>query len=306
MTEANRSSRPQRSEDAISLRRGNAAKRRRLLCLLLVACTGCAQLLGLDNTKFDYKDAHVDAPSVCDGAPACTSTTGRSVCGQLIDTGANAGVALRVASPTGAACTGTEGPCALAVYGQIASDFYAGSSTQVAGTIDDCGRFVVPDLDATAANVAVVVTGAANATSAALVLARPTSPGTDTGVLVYAVTTATQTAWATELSSGSPPDLSSGYLVTQSDTSGALAGEQVWVNGGPVGGPPSQPWSAYFVDKPFGMLDATQQMTGTGGSSLVVPQTGSFMLGGARTGKTCKQITVQPVANVLIHVDLSC
>ncbi|MGE5181384.1 MAG: hypothetical protein ACM31C_04960 [Acidobacteriota bacterium] len=277
------------------------------MMVLLVACTGCAQLLGLDSTKFDYKDAMVDAPSVCDGAPACTSTTGRSVCGIVIDTGANAGTPLRVASPTGGACTTADGPCALTVYGQTKADFFAGASTQVAGTIDDCGRFVVPDLDANAADVAVVLAAASNVTTATLVLERPTSPGTDTNVLAYAVATTTAASWGSQLSPASPPTISSGYLVTQADAAGApLAGESVWVNGGPVAGPPTVPWSAYFTDRPFGALDPAQTMTAAGGTSLVLPATGSFMLGGARTGKTCKQITVQLVTDVLIHVTLSC
>ncbi len=277
------------------------------LALVLVACTGCAQLLGLDNTKFDYKDAMVDAPSVCDGAPACTSTTGRSVCGIVIGTGANAGTPLRVASPTGGACTTADGPCALTVYGQTKANFFAGAATQVAGTIDDCGRFVVPDLDPTAADVAVVLTAASNVKTATLVLGRPTEAGTDTNVLAYAVASTTATSWGMQLSPSSPPTISSGYLVTQADAAGApLAGEEVWVNGGPVAGPPTVPWSAYFTDKAFGTLAPGQTATAAGGTSLVVPATGSFMLGGARTGKTCKQITVQLVSDVLIHVTLSC
>ncbi len=277
------------------------------LAALLLACTGCAQLLGLDSTKFDYKDAMVDAPSVCDGAPACTSTTGRSLCGIVIDTGTNAGAPLRVASPTGGACTNAEGPCALTVYGQTKADLFAGAATHVAGTIDDCGRFVVPDLDASAADVAVVLTAASNATSATLVLGRPTTPGTDTNVLAYSVAMTTVAAWGTQLSSASPPAITAGYLVTQADAAGApLAGEEVWVNGGPVAGPPTVPWSAYFTDKPFGTLDPAQKTTGAGGTSLVSPASGAFMLGGARTGKTCKQISVQVVTGVLIHVTLSC
>jgi hypothetical protein len=290
------------------------------LALVLVACTGCAQLLGLDSTKFDFKDAMVDAPSVCDGAPACVANTGRSVCGQLVDTGANGGALLRVASPTGTACSSTEGPCALAVYGQTKTAFFASSATRVAGTIDDCGRFVVPDLDATAADVAVVFTATTNVTTATLVLGRPTmtgtdtgvigygvttaTVGTDTGVIGYGVTTATEADWGSQLST----TISAGYLVTQVDTTGAPAvGFVDWVMGGPVVGPPVPPWDAYFSGgKAFGAFDPQQRMTDASGTSLVVPPTGSFMLGGARTGRTCKQIGLQLVPNALVHVALSC
>lgn len=274
---------------------------------LLVASTGCAQLLGLDDTKFLYKDGAVDAPSVCDGAPACVSTTGRSVCGQLFGTGAQAGELLRAATPTGTACMpgSTDGPCALSVYGQSEASFFAGTSTdRVAGTVDDCGRFVVPDLDVTAADVAVVFNGPNFVTNASLVLGRMTVAGEDKNVPAFAAVTTTLTDWGTQLST----TVSDGYLVTEADASGPLATEEVWVSGGPVPGPPNPPWSAYFSGgKPFGTLDPNAKMTDASGSSLVVPAASApFMLGGKRTGHTCMQVSVQPVAGALIHITLSC
>ncbi len=270
-----------------------------------LACAGCSQILGLQNTKFDFKDAMVDAPSVCDGAPACTSTTGRSACGYLVDTGANAGTALHVASPTGAACSGTSGPCAFTVYGQSEADFFGGAGTgQFPGTIDDCGRFVVQDLPATAANVAIVFTSSDAQVTALLVLDRATTPGTDTGLVAYPVTAATQTTWGTQLSTM----LGGGYLVLLADAMKVpQASEVVWVDGGPIQGPPTTPWSAYFSgDKPFGTLDPSLRETGESGAAMVVPQNSSFMLGGAKTGRTCKQIAVQTVGGALIEVTLSC
>ena len=71
------------------------------LWIALACTTGCAQLLGLEATKFDQKDAMTDGASVCDGAPMCVSTTGRSVCGVLFDTGVMAGLPVRAPSFTG-------------------------------------------------------------------------------------------------------------------------------------------------------------------------------------------------------------
>jgi hypothetical protein len=273
---------------------------------VLLLATGCKQVLGLDDTKFAFMDAAVDAPSVCDGAPACTSSTGRSVCGQLYQTGASGGQLLRVSAPTGAACTSTGGPCAFTVYGQAATSFYAGTATdRVNGTIDDCGRFVVPDLPATAADVAVVFDATGFTTSASLVIGRMTSPGDDRGVPAFPVATTTLAGWGTETST----TVSYGYLVTQADAMGVpQATEEVWVNGGTVAGPPNPPWSAYFSGgQAFDTASTSATMTDASGTSLVVPAaTGSFSLGGKRTGKTCTQVMVQPVAGALIHVNLSC
>jgi hypothetical protein len=273
--------------------------------LVLVGCAGCSQLLGLQDTKFDFKDAMIDAPSVCDGAPACSSTTGRSACGYLVDTGANSGIALHVASPTGGACSGSsEGPCALSVYGQSEADFFAGAATQVQGTIDDCGRFVVPDLPTSAANVAIVFSGADNVTTALLVLDRPAMPGTDTGLVAYPVSTATEAAWSTQLST----TVGGGYLVLFARGTVPQATEVAWVGGGPIMGPPRPPpWAAYFGgDTPFGMLDPSATQSEDSGTALVVAPAGSFMLGGAKFGATCKQIAVQTVGAALVQVSLSC
>src|SRR5207248_2344030 len=155
------------------------------------------------------------------------------------------------------------------------------------------------------ADVAVVFIGASFATSASLVLGRATTPGVDKDVPAFPVTTTTLTDWGTQVAT----TVSNGYLVTQADSAGMpQATEEVWDNGGPVPGPPNPPWSAYFTGgKPFGALDSSVKMTDASGTSLVVPAaSGSFMLGGKRTGKTCAQITVQPVVNALIHVTLGC
>jgi len=282
----------------------------RVAALAALAASGCANLLGLDSTKLDFKDAMTDAPSACDGAPACTSTTGRSVCGQLLEVGANGGLPLRGAAPTGMACAGSSlGPCAFTVYGQDEISFFASTTTgRVTGSIDDCGRFVVPDLDATQANVAVVFAASGFETSASLVLGRPTMPGTDT-VVAYGVDMASVTAWGTQLSSATPPDTTAGYLVAHVDSAGApVATDKDRLNGADLPGPPTAPWVAYFTGSTaFGALDPTATATGPSGTSLVVPAAGTVTLSSARTGKTCTPMPMlQIIPMTLIYVALSC
>jgi hypothetical protein len=288
---------------------------RRLFFLLPLA--GCAQILGLDSTKFDQKDAAADAPSSCDGAPRCTSTTGRSACGQLFSTGTAGGTPLRVASPTGMTCAelgSTEGPCALSIQGQAKTSFFAGNGLDViAGEIDDCGRFVVPDLDASAADIAVVAKGGTDfINSAALLLGRSTMPGTDTKIELPVVSTATDTAWGNQLDSANPPSLDGGYLITYVDTNGVpTTGIEIRINtgggSGPVGKPPTTPWGAYFSGTgAFGDFDATLTATQATGTAAVHPSAGSFMLGGQKTGRTCTQVSLQGVPGAVIHVLVRC
>jgi hypothetical protein len=279
------------------------------LAFVALALTGCAQLLGLDNTKFDQRDAGVDAPSVCDGAPACVSSTGRSMCGQLMQTGAMAGTPLRLPSPTGQSCASlgsTEGPCALTIYGQAMASLFANNTAdRIGGEIDDCGRFVVPDIDAAAKDVAVVVTGTDIEQSAAVLINRPTMPGTDTQQPLYVVATSTAQDWGTQIDPANPPSVTGSYLVTFETTSDMPY--TLRVGGAAVGTPPTQPWGMYFAGTaPFGMLDPALMGSQANHSALVVPPTGSIQLGGQRTGKNCGTVTVQAVANTLIHVSLSC
>ena len=277
--------------------------------LAVVLLSGCAQMLGLENTKFDQRDATVDAPSVCDGAPACIVSSGRSTCGQLMQTGADAGTPLRVASPTGQSCAmlnSSEGPCALTIFGQpMASYFAQDAASRIAGEIDDCGRFVVPDIDHNAANVAVVVTGTDIAESAAVVIGRETVIGTDVGVVLPVVTLAASTAWGMQLVPSNPPDVTSSYLVTFATMSDMPY--QLRVGGAAVGDPPTQPWGAYFSGTvPFGTLDPVLDGSQANRSALVVPPSGLVRLSGQRPGKTCVEVMVQAVPGALIHVTLSC
>jgi hypothetical protein len=281
----------------------------RIALVAVLGSSGCAQILGLDNTRFDQKDAPGDSPNVCDGAPACTSGPGRSVCGQLVDTGAAAGQALRAATPTGASCTTvtSDGPCALTVYGQPMASYFAGTTTdRVAGTIDDCGRYVVRDLNASAADVAVVFTGATIDESASVLRGRPTMAGTDT-LLAPIVRTGTVTRWAMQLSGTSPPNVTGSYLVSYVSASTPIANEELRIGGASVGNQPTIPWGAYFTGAlPYGDLDPAATKTTATGTAIVVPPNGSFMLGGFRTGANCPAVPLQAVTGALIHVTLSC
>jgi hypothetical protein len=272
---------------------------------------GCAQLLGLDNTSLAESDAAGDASTVCSGAPLCTSAAGRSVCGQLFQTGATAGSAFTVANPTGAVCAADnlEGPCALQVAGNSKVNFFNGDATaDVIGQIDDCGRFAVIDLDPTATDVAVKFTDAMASfrITATLVLGRLLEVGEDRDVPAYAVLTQTATDWATQLNPDTPPDLTTGYLVKYTNSSGvALSGEAVAVDSGSaLTNPPGTiPWAGYFAGATeFGMLDVAATVTALSGTALTVLPAGPFSLEGFRQGRRCVIPDLRSVSNTLIHV----
>lgn len=273
---------------------------------------GCAQLLGLDKTSLEQPDGNLDAASVCDGAPLCTAgTTGRSVCGQLFETGANAGQPFRIAEPTGAACgVSVDGPCALQVAGNTMEAFFNNDATaDVPGQIDDCGRFAVPDLDPLVP-VAVKFTDPANTfriSATLVVLGRPAEPGAeDRDVPAYAVLATTVADWSTSLDAMTPPDLSSAYLVKYTSSDGlALAGEAVAVdNGSALVNPPGTiPWAGYFAGSvPFGTLDTAATVTAASGTAITVMPAGPFSLEGFRQGRRCKIENLRSVSNTLIHV----
>jgi hypothetical protein len=279
---------------------------------LVSVLAGCSQLLGLDDTKFEQRDAMTDAPSVCDGAPRCTNTTGRSVCGQLFGTGTSAGQIVRAAAATGETCTtlgSSEGPCANQVYAQPLASYYAGTSAdRITGELDDCGRFVVPDLDTTVENVAIVFNGPNIVESTTLVLKRPMAAGDDRGIAAPLVGTSLPAEWATQIGGANPPTIDLAYLVTYINPSGVpIATQELRINGGVVADPPTVPWGAYFSgDSAYGSIDPAANATTTSGSAIVVPASGSFMLGGFRPGKNCTPVTVEPKQNAFIHLALSC
>jgi len=265
-----------------------------------IALTGCAELLGLDNTQLDYHDAATDG-GVCDGSPACRFTSGRSVCGQLQKAGTAPGP-LRAPVPSGMPCSGAtaQGPCALAVYGDTLAHFLVGdTSSRVAGQVDDCGRYAVPDLPAGEADVVVVASGIGFADSARLWLNRATSAGTDDQVDAFAITPSAQGSWGTQLSASNPPDVSSGFAVAFAAGTAPVAMEQVQVNGQPAGSPPGTPWAAFFKDDGFATLDPALGTTAAPGTAFIVPRSGSFDLTGTHGGTSCTQSGLQALPNML-------
>jgi hypothetical protein len=279
-----------------------------VLAAAAVPGAGCAQLLGLDSTRFEPLDAATDAPSLCDPVPlTCTFTSGRSVCGQIYETGDRAGASLRTTSPTGEMCQpgSSDGPCGLAVAALPLTSYFAGTTTgRLTGVIDDCGRYVVNDLDPTAKDVAIVVEGPGYRRTAALLLGRLTGPGTDERVEAFAVTDATVTGWAAQL--GGAPDLSSAYLIRYRSVAGApLAGEQVAKDGGSpfsnaVG---TVPWARYFAgNAAFSSIDPAATATLETGTALAVLGGGTFSVDGFRPGRRCRVLSLEQVANTLIYV----
>lgn len=264
---------------------------------------GCAQILGLDDTTLDRRDAAVDAPSVCD-MPAfpCDAATGRTLCGQLLEAGT--GNPYRVPNPTGQTCTTTEGPCNLAITGQSQATFFAGTSAdRVMGQIDDCGHFKIPDVEMTSTNVAITIAGSDVADSARLLFDLSVGSNTENGIKALVVTTARKTAWATSLAIAET-EIASGYLVRYlTETGMAVPMEEVRVSGAPVGGPVTRPWAAFFTGD-FDALDPALMKTSAAGTALIGPPSGTFKIGGFHVGATCEAVGLQDVSNTLIYVVL--
>lgn len=275
------------------------------LAAILVMTTGCAQLLGLDNTKLEQTDAAVDAPGVCDGeAAACTSSTGRSACGQFLLPG---GQPLRVAEPTGAACdaANVEGPCALQVSAVPTQGLFDGAVDGVPGVVDDCGRWAVPDIDVAQLDVAVRFSDVAGTyqPSARLIVQRDMAVGEDRGLEAFAVLKTKTEEWATQLSL-TPDATATGYLVRYTTSTGeSLAGEAVAVDSGsPLANPPGTiPWAAYFTGA-FDVLDPAAMTTSESGTAFAGMPTGPFSLEGFRQGRRCKVENLKTVSNVLIQL----
>lgn len=271
------------------------------LAVALLALGGCAKLLGLDDTSFAQLDAPVDAPGICDGAPACVSSTGRSICGVLYQTGAEGDAPLRAASPTGNPCVAgaSDGPCAFTVGALSAAELFAATGTELPGTIDDCGRFVIPDVDLAAAEVAVVFGPAAGfERTATLVRDRPATVGEDRDVAAFAVSETTSAAWGAPLG---------GYLVRYTQSGQPIAGAQVAKdNNSPLTNPPGTvPWAAYFsADAAFGALDPAATSTSANGTAFADLGAGTFSLDGFRTGSRCSIPGLQQVADTFIFVSL--
>jgi len=270
------------------------------LGVLALPLAGCASLLGLDDTQLDFHDAATDG-GVCDGTPKCQFSSGRSVCGQIDKAGTAPGP-FRTSMPSGRPCAGsTQGPCALTIAGDTLANYVAGNtSSRVTGSVDDCGRFAVPDLPASESNVVVIATGIGFVETARLVLGRPGGTGADENVAAFVITPSAAGSWGTQLSQTMPPDVSSGFAVSFLAGTSPVAMEQVDVDGSPAGAPPNPPWAAFYKDTGFETLDPTLTATGADGTAFVVPRnTTSFDLRGTHAGKSCTQTGLQAVPNVL-------
>ncbi len=275
---------------------------------IIVLLGGCAKILGLDDTTF-AEDGMV-GPATCQGAPQCTSLTGRSACGQLYGTGAEASQPLRVAEPTGMLCSAlgsTEGPCAFAVSASPVADLFAGAATPIAGAMDDCGRFTVPDIDPAIVDVALSFAAPAGfAQSATLVFAREATIGTDENLEAFVVSDATIQTWTTAMTVSAAPDVSSGYLVRYTaSTTMPVSGEQVAKDASSplMNEPGTVPWAAYFgVGAPFGLLDPASSATAAHGTAYANLGTGTFSLEGFRPGARCRVMGLQQIANTFIFV----
>jgi hypothetical protein len=264
------------------------------LALIALALTGC--------------DAGVDAPDICDTpAIACTASTGRTVCGQL--TIASTGEPYRVASPRGVPCSGTEGPCGLTIFGQPLATYFQGSTTnRIMGQTDDCGHYVIPDVDSGAMDIAVIATGANIRTSGRLVF--DATATTVDRVTTPIVLVDTVTAWAGQLGVAESA-IAQGYLVRYLDGVGApVAMEEVRVAGAAVGAPgtpPTPPWAAYVSSSgtgPFETLDKALTATTALGTVLIAAPSGTFRIGGFHVGKQCGRDGFQAVSNTFLTVVL--
>ena len=253
------------------------------------------------STKLDRKDAATDAPSVCDTpAVACNASSGRTVCGQLVSV--STGEPFRVAAPLGQPCSTTEGPCGVTVFGQPMTSFYQGvPAGRVTAQLDDCGHFAIADLDATAMDLAVAVSGPDLAASGRLLLDQTAL--VVTGIKVGLVPLTTVSAWATQLGIAES-NLATGYLVSYLTAAGdPVPMEEVRIAGAPVGGPPTVPWARYFTGV-FDTLDSTLTATGAGGTVFIAPPSGTFRIGGFHIGKQCFRDGFQAVSNTLLSVAL--
>jgi hypothetical protein len=226
----------------------------------------------------------------------------------LQGTGMFADLPVRGDDPKGVPCAmgASDAPCSLTVSGLPLASLFAGSTTgRVTGAVDDCGRYTLADLDATAADIAIVVEGTGFKRTASLVLGRVTAPGVDPETVALVVADATLAGWSAQITSGTAPDMSAGYLIQYTTSNAPLAGEVVAINGmtpfmNPVG---TVPWASYYGGgASFSALDKAATSTQMTGTAFAVLGGGTFSLEGFRVGKRCKIANLSQVASSLIFV----
>jgi hypothetical protein len=280
-------------------------------------CGGCASILGLDGTHFDQKDAAIDAANVCDGMQAVciVDDTTTTICGQILQAGASAGLALRAQQPTGQACGAggmVDGPCELTGQAFELQQFLGGGSLGAPVTIDDCGRFSVENIDTNITDIAISFAtlggGSDFVQTATLVDGLTLTPALVTANAL-AVTPADEAGWSGMLGSA---DVSTGFLATFTADMMPLPGDAATIDGdGAFTNPPGTvPWAAYFSDA-FGSFAGSAvgsaAVTQASGAAFVDAGSGSgsdgsFQLAGVRTGRRCKLPPMQQLPGTLLVV----
>ncbi len=283
---------------------------RALVCLALA---GCAQVLGLDETRFESggPDAAVDAAGPCDEVPAsCTSTSGRSLCGQLYAPG---GAPVRNADGNELQClAGGEGVCQFTVTAIAYDQYTTAAPGPIAGTIDTCGRWQINDLDPTVARAAVLFDAPNHIQTAALVDVDTTKAEAITGLRSYGVSMAQLGTWGTQVGALEGPITSTGYLIEYRTAAGARSKDvRVTYNDeGPLSNPVgTAPWAAYFDGaEEFGTLATTFDdptptvpRTDASGTALAVIET-EIDLKGVRGGARCTAADLHQVPGALIYL----
>lgn len=283
---------------------------RALVCLALA---GCAQVLGLDETRFesDGPDAAVDAAGPCDEVPAtCTSTTGRSLCGQLYLPG---GQPLRTTEDSPEPCQlGGTGPCAFSVTAINYAEYTSASPGPIAGTIDTCGRWQINDFDSTVPRAAVLFDAPGHIQTAALVDVDTTKAEAITGQRAYAVSMAQLVTWGNQVGLSESPVASTGYLIEYRTAAGARSKDVrvTYDDEGPLSNPVgTAPWAAYFDGaEEFGTLATTFDdpmptvpRTDASGTALAVIET-EIDVKGVRGGARCTAADLHQVPGALIYL----
>lgn len=287
--------------------------------LAFLALTGCAQVLGLDETVFEQggPDADVDASGPCDEIPAsCTSTAGRSLCGQLYLPG---GQPLRTTEDTPEPCQlGGAGPCQFSVSAIDYAQYTSASPGPAPGSIDTCGRWQINDFDSTVARAAVLFDAPSHIQTAALVTVDTTKAEAITGQRGYAVSMEQLVTWGGQAGLSDAPITSTGFLVSYrvgATAPGTPSSGVTYVqnNAGPPDPPNpvgTAPWAAYFEGEgPFGVITPTLTKTGPSGTALTVTDAaGAFELEGLRTtsggGARCEEQDLHQVPGALIYLTL--
>ena len=206
---------------------------------------GCAQILGLDDTK--RRDA--DGPNTCDQPLDCSSAGMRAVCGQLID--AVTEQPFQRIGATGAVCQAgeTDGPCGFAIAGAggaTEDELFNTIDTTVAATlVDDCGRFKIENL--TGERLAVIATPVAPADGTFRkvirgVLHNDLDP-TITGITVVVVPHSLVADWETQSSGASIPE---GLLLQFRNGTSRIRNAVAKINTTEVPLPPASPFALYF------------------------------------------------------------